>query len=398
MREYHDQTILLLSPFIHPEPISTGKYNTQLVKALIRINCSVEVIGFHPVYPDWKAKKTVTTIEGATIRRGGGWLRFPKSMILRRMVLEIGFFLHTLRQLLFRRICGIIVPVFPPSLLFFMVSIFLPKSAKKIGIVHDIQGVMAIVSKGPLRRTMMQVVRFFEKRSFLACDKLVFVSKSMATRAIKDYHLDPLKIFVEYPFLTIESAELEDELSLLFDPDYKHIVYSGAIGEKQNPLKLLELYKAIVKRRADVCCHLFSRGPLYEKLMKTNCQVDKRIRFHDLVPEKNLYELYLRSVIQVIPQKEGTSEGAIPSKLPNLISAGVPIFGISEEGSELSEIISRSGIGYCSNSWDIDTLVDEMDDFITGVSGKSHKERQVIVKDFVEQTFSVDRLVQKILE
>jgi putative colanic acid biosynthesis glycosyltransferase WcaI len=390
--------ILLISPFIYPEPISTGKYNTCLTKALVSKGCSVEVIAFHPIYPDWKAKWTEATLEGVTIQRGGGWLRFPKSIVLRRILLEVGFFLHTLRHLLFRRNWEIIVPVLPPSLLFFLISPLFPQSAKKIGIVHDILGVMAIVSKSPFRKTMMQVIRFLEKRSFTVCDKLIFVSKSMANRAINDYQLDPAKISVKLPFATIEKQDLKDELSPLFHVGFKHIVYSGAIGEKQNPFALLELYKAIVKKREDVCCHFFSRGPLYEKLMKAGPNTSKRILFHDLVPEENLYELYLQSHIQILPQKEGTSEGAIPSKLPNLISAGVPIFGISDPGSELSEIIRESGIGYCADSWAIDALVAQLDDFISNCSLKSHEERQMIVKPFVKEHFGIDRLVRGILE
>ena len=144
--------IFLFSPFVYPEPISTGKYNTHLVEALVRKGCSVKVVASHPIYPDWKPKRTTQVLDGVKIYRGGGFLPYPKSMILRRIQLEVGFALHTIRHSLFMRNIDIVIPVFPPSLFFFLISLVLPQTAKKIGIVHDIQGVMASLSKSPFQK------------------------------------------------------------------------------------------------------------------------------------------------------------------------------------------------------------------------------------------------------
>ena len=145
-------TIFLFSPFIHPEPISTGKYNTYLVEALVRKGCSVEVVASHPIHPDWRPKRTAQVLDGVKIYRGGGFFPYPKSMILRQIRLEVGFALHTIRHSLFKRNIDIVIPVFPPSLFFFLISLVLPQTAKKIGIVHDIQGVMASLSKSPFQK------------------------------------------------------------------------------------------------------------------------------------------------------------------------------------------------------------------------------------------------------
>jgi len=52
------KNILLISPFFFPEPISTGKFNTNFVTALTAQGHKVTVLCFHPFYPDWKAKKS----------------------------------------------------------------------------------------------------------------------------------------------------------------------------------------------------------------------------------------------------------------------------------------------------------------------------------------------------
>jgi hypothetical protein len=48
------ERLLLLSPFFFPEPISTGRYNTFLVQALVDKGVHVDVICFHPLYPNWR--------------------------------------------------------------------------------------------------------------------------------------------------------------------------------------------------------------------------------------------------------------------------------------------------------------------------------------------------------
>ena len=391
-------SILTFSPFFYPEPISTGKYNTHVAKALVSEGCSVEVIASYPFYPEWRPKRSAESLEGVRIYRGGSLFPYSKSMIIRRIQLELGFTLHAVRQFLFKRNKDIVIPIFPPIIFFFFINLLIAKRTKKIGIVHDLLSVMAQFSGTFPKKTLMKIIRFLEKRVFLSCRKLIFVSKSMANHAISEYGLDPSKVLVCYPFVTLEKRDSANALKSLFPSEYKHIVYSGAIGEKQNPYCLLRLFQAIIQKRTDVLCHIFSGGPIFERLKIANTPNSDRVLFHDLVQEGDLYELYLRSDIQIIPQKEGSSEGAIPSKLPNIISAGVPVFGISDPASELSELIRESGVGFCADSWDIDTLAVELNNFLEISSQKSHHERQRIANGFVEHNFRIEQLIHALIE
>jgi len=391
--------VLLVSPFFYPEPISAGKYNTYLAKALVRQGFSVEILTFHPFYPEWQTRKTKVCLNDIKIIRGGSFLQYPKSMILRRMILEIGFAYHAVRKTLSRRADDIILPIFPPILFFPFLNAILPKTTKKIGIVHDLLSVMGELAKGFPKKLVMKVTRILEKKAFEACDKLIFVSESMANKAIEEYSLNPKKISISYPFVTLEMKEATNALENLFPPSYKHIVYAGAVGEKQNPISLLRVFQGIVQLRADVCCHIFSRGPLFDELVKRaedNSHNFERVFFHDLVADENLLELYLKSNIQIITQKQGSSEGAIPSKLPNIISAGVPIFVISDEGSELSLIVEASGIGR-STQWDFDDLVPRLNEFLEISCLQTHQGRQQMVSSFVADNFRIEHLLSEII-
>ncbi len=395
--EVMQNKIMLFSPFIFPELISTGKYNTYLVKALAQYGYTVEVVASYPLYPEWKPKKTDMALENVKIHRGG-LLNYPKSIELRRMQLELGFMFHAVVQLIKNRKQDIVIPVFPPMLFFLLIAFLLPKASKKIGIVHDVQGIMAGVTKSSAKSWLIKFIRFFEKIIFKRCDKLIFVSNSMAEISLAHYDLDPEKIYVSYPFANIDIGTKTKDLESFFPGDKKHIVYSGALGEKQNPYDLLELFLSFVKNRSDVMCHIFSRGPLFERLKILKNKGSDRIRFHDLVPEENLYELYFNSNIQIIPQKPGTSDGAIPSKLPNIIAAGTPVFFIGDPDSDLADLIAQSGIGYSAKSWDLNVLNKELNDFLDLSLLSSHDERQLFVRNFVKENFGMGKLIQMIVE
>ena len=79
------------------------------------------------------------------------------------------------------------------------------------------------------------------------------------------------------------------------------------------------------------------------------------IRFHELVAEKELPGLLKASTIQIIPQELGFSHGAFPSKAPNLVAAGTAIFGITDCGSELLQILKLYSKGTASHSWDLES-------------------------------------------
>lgn len=389
--------VMLFSPFIYPELISTGKYNTHLVQALARSGYIVEVVASHPLYPEWKPQKTNKTLENIKIFRGGNF-NYPKSMVSRRMQLELGFMCHAALHIIKNRKQDIVIPVFPPMLFFLIVAFLLPKYSKKIGIVHDVQGIMASVTDSPIKSWLLKFIRYFEKKVFKCCDKLIFVSTAMARNSIDIYELDPEKVSVAFPFVNIDTKRVTKDLKLFFPRDKKHIVYSGALGAKQTPHELLELFKSFVKTRPDAMCHVFSRGPLFDELKKLAGNDSDRIFFHDLVPEGNLYELYLSSHVQIIPQKPGTSDGAIPSKLPNIIASGTPVFSIGDPDSDLADLIGQSGIGYSAKSWDINVLVNELNEFLTSSLLSSHGERQALVKAFVKEKFGMEKLIKLIVE
>jgi len=376
MEQLKNKKIILLSPFFFPEPISTARYNSFLIDRIIENSgTKAEVITLYPFYPEWRMKGVEKEYEKCEVKRSGRFLYFPKSMLLRRALLELYFTFHVLVTVFKKKNIEYCVPVFPPVLFFFVASLLLPKKTYKVAIVHDLLSVMARVATRSRQGVIMKLIKVIEKKAFDRCDKLVFVSRAMAKTAIQEYNLDKDKIEVVYPFPTLNKTSA-NTLAHLFDKNFKHVVYSGALGAKQEPRKLVELFNQFLTLRKDCHCHIFSRGPLFDDIYQMKELNHQRLFFHDLVPEESLYDLYLHSNVQVIPQKADTAEGAIPSKLPNILDSGTPVFSICSGKGDLADLISSSGIGFIQSSWDVDEAAGNLSSFVDRYQTENHFDRQ----------------------
>lgn len=387
--------VLLLSPFFHPEAISTGRYNTVLAQELVRSGTDVEVIASHPLYPDWRPKRSSACLPGMRIHRGGAWMRYPSNQALRRLLLELWYLTHVGCHLLRRRSrADRIVIVFPPTMLAMVLRWLVPRGTPLVGIVHDLQGVMA--REGSSRA----IARWLEQRALRTCDRLVFLSHSMRARAITDYALDASRAVVRYPFLTMPSGtDQHDALAGVLPEGHLHVVYSGALGDKQEPDKLLGLMQALETRDPRLRCHIFSAGPHFERLRTAANASAGRVEFWPLVPSSQLAELYSRCAIQIIPQASGTGDGAIPSKLPNLLAAGVPVFLVSDAHSEAALLIEQAGEGAgCRvGRYDGEDVLSQFGDFLGRVAIQSRQDRVARYRRFVEESFGVAAVVADVL-
>ena len=392
--------ILLISPFFFPEEISTGKYNTHLVKALCQKGYSIRIITSYPLYPDWQPKITKEVLADVEIHRGGLEVRYPKSQVLRRIVLELWFTWYTIKHVLrSRNDVDLLIVVFPPVFFMPFVHIFLPKRITRIGIVHDLLGVMATSAKKYSRKLVAMLIRSVESFSLSKCDQLVCLSESMRNVITEEYGMSEKKCSVHYPFVsTVYNASNKHQLSDIFDEDHLHVVYSGALGEKQKPEEVNKFFQLLSQSNKDVKCHIFSRGPLFDELCRNApLNSNSQVYYHDLVPEEFLTELYQRSTVHVIPQAEGVSAGAFPSKLPNLLAHGVPVFAICDSSSELAAIVDKMDCGRHVNAWDIPILVDEMASFLSDISGVSHSEIRRQNSKSLLGMFSVDNLIENLV-
>lgn len=388
------KNILVISPFFYPEPISTGKFNTDMILALRDKGHQVKVLCFHPFYPKWKVEKSNHKLKGVSIIRGGKNLKYTEKTFMRRMVLEISFTFFVLRKLFkHQKETDIVIPVFPPSLAFYFSSFFLKRRIRKVGMVHDLQEVYSKNKKGVLFKLVGKIIHHIEKKSFKVCDQLIFLSNEMKDSAESSYELDASNLKVQYPFVTIDlnKKSKTNFLNNVFDKDKKHIVYSGALGEKQNPKELHQIFNYCSKSLPDLRFHFFSQGTIFEELMQIN--TNSSISFHDLVPKNNIEELYEKSFIQLVPQQKGTSKGSLPSKLPNLLASQCNILCITDKGSEIDLLFKKNKLKKVLNSWDKEGFLESIKEFLLEENSENLKQLKIS-----DSLFNINSMINIILE
>jgi colanic acid biosynthesis glycosyl transferase WcaI len=401
----HIPHVLLLSPFFYPESISTGRYNTFLAQSLVRLGSQVEVVASHPIFPSWKPKISRSSLEGVLIHRGGGYLLYPNSPLFRRFILELWFTFHALLFWLTSqaRLTStnhelshlVVVPIFPPSLFFSVLSFMLPRYVRKVGIVHDLQGVYA--SKGSfIHRLLGRLIHAVERRSFHSCDSLVFLSTSMLSTAVQSYGLDRIRCTVSHPFVTLPKLySSSPSVDLGLGSASYHVVYSGALGDKQEPDLLLDFLGALHAKAPYLQCHIFSAGPHLDRIRPLAIRLG--VHLHDLVPSDDLPHLYSQSSVQIIPQSFGTGDGSLPSKLPNLLAAGVPVFVVCDPGSELGSLVTTFNAGVVCHDWSPDVLVDCFLASWPAFQAESHAQRKARLAPLISRTFSLQPVLDQIL-
>jgi colanic acid biosynthesis glycosyl transferase WcaI len=383
------KNILIISPFFFPEPISTGKFNTDFAIALKNDGHNVTMLCYHPFYPDWKIKKDNSELKDITTIRGGKYLAFSKKTIVRRFVLEFSFAFFILRKIRkHQKNKDIIIPVFPPSFAFYAILPFLNKRIKKVGMVHDLQEIYSVDKKGCINKLVRFFIHKIERKCYNNCNKLVFLSKEMKEQAKSLYALTENKLEVQYPFITIKN-KVSNDLEHFFDKNKKHVVYSGALGEKQNPQKLFNFFEKASLNAENIIFHFFSQGEEFRKLKKLN--TNSRIHFHDLVKKEQLEELYQKSDVQVIPQKEGTSMGSLPSKLPNLLASDCKVFLITDPNSELEKLFHNNNLDFVATNWHTNELINSLITLID--KPVDFKHQKTVAKNF----FTIDKMIMKVL-
>ena len=391
--------ILFLSPHFFPEKISTGKYNTHLVKGLVERGAQVRVVASHPLYPSWRPVRSEDPYLDVNIRRGGAWVHYPSMPLLRRLVLELWFTLHCVLEVLHSRDADLAILVFPPNLYSLFLTFLLPAATKRIGIVHDLQAIMGLNREWALGRAMSRAVKAVEKKAFRSCNKLIALSDQMAQVLVDSYDQDPSKVSVCYPFVTSEASNVIGcNLASILADDETHIVYSGAMGKKQKSAQLVEFFQVAAKRMPSLNFHVFSEGPAFEECRKLCAsRGDNRVQFHELVDENDLAELYARSTIQVIPQVQSESNGCFPSKLPNILATGCPVLAICDPHSDLAQIVSITGMGSIASSWDMDELLSKLKQVLDQANVQRRGVRLSAVTKMLGSRFSLETLLDTIL-
>ena len=123
------------------------------------------------------------------------------------------------------------------------------------------------------------------------------------------------------------------------------VQYSGNIGVTHNVETLLDVANTL-REETDIIFQIIGRGERSNEIARqiktdglTNCLM---LPFRD---DSELYESLCEADIAVIILDDKTPDISIPSKIYNIMSAGLPIMAIASHDSGLAELVTRHQLG-----------------------------------------------------
>lgn len=347
--------ILVFSISSPPEKTGIGKYNSEMIEYLSNKGHKVQLLTTLPYYPEWKLphgyKSTFVTKEdykGADIVRI--WSYLPKKVTsIGRIFKEITFYLLSIGYLLIQRIKGynpdVVIYVAPPFFLPVCVqTLFF--SSKHVYHIQDFE-VDAAIELKMLPRFLEGFLKWLEKRLLARMDLVSTISDGMMNKLKAKGAFSSTILFPNWSdtkqIYPAPSTWLHQNLNI--SENKKLVIYSGNIGEKQGLDKLPQIIKAFEDNH-DLHFVIIGEGAYKETLVNYLRSTGlKNYTVRGLVEKHELNKMLNSSFLQLVLQKSEGADAFLPSKLTNILAAGIPSIITALPDTSLYNLVKKYNCG-----------------------------------------------------
>jgi colanic acid biosynthesis glycosyl transferase WcaI len=357
--------ILLISGNYYPEPTGIGKYNGEMMDWLSAQNYQCGVITTYPHYPQWKIQSSYS---GNSFWYKTEKKRFPSSPPIdiyrcphfipskptgaKRILSDLSYFVSAFVQviwLLFRKKYDFVLVVSPPLPVGFLGLLY--GKLKKATFIYHIQDLQidAAINLGLIKsRWLIRSIYSMERQILRKADYVSSISEGMIieikNKCDREVILFPNWVDTKTFFPISDKASIAAKFG--FSSDDKIVLYSGAIGEKQGLINMLQSAKALNKssRVKFVIC---GSGPYKDALIESARSMDiSNVLFLPLQSITSFNELLNLASIHLVLQKRSDNELFMPSKLTNILSVGGLVVVTAAENTNLFRLITDNDMGF----------------------------------------------------
>lgn len=382
--EKDKKNLLIYAHYYYPDVASTGQILTELAEGL-KDSFHITVICTVPSYTGKiskyykKHKYYHENINGVNVLR----IRVPefrKSFAPSRIYNIASYFLSAVAATFRIENQDYIFSISQPPVLGGLLGV-IGKKIKKAKYIYNIQDfnpeqVEAVKFTG--NRFVLDMMMALDKYSCKKADKVIVVGRDMIETLKKRFvkKENDLSAMPNYSYINNWTNEKEivplapsNEQVLEFKKKYGVedkfvIMYSGNIGLYYDLLNIIRVIEKF-KEKKDVAFLFVGEGTVLEqiKAYKNKEKLDNVYFAPYQDKEKLVYSLNAGDVHFVVNAK-GIKGVSVPSKLYGVMSAGKPVLGILEKGSEARLIIEESGCGISVDPGDYKAIEQLIEHFI----------------------------------
>jgi glycosyltransferase involved in cell wall biosynthesis len=345
--------IWVVSELYYPEDTSTGYYLTRIAAGLAaRSTDCVHVLCGRPSYAfrGQQVPKTETH-EGVHIRRCFG-TTWNKDRLLLRLVNLLTLSLSMFFQAAWRMRRGdrVLVVTNPPLLPFVISWACRLRGARCVLLIHDVYPDVAIAA-GLLKPTSLVAkgMNFAVKRLYRSVERIIALGRDMRELVQRklppgDDRIEIIPNWADTELVTPRSGEnrILHELGLTG----KFVVnYAGNMGRSHNLEAIVECADAL-RNREDIHFLLSGSGAKKDWLVRAISEMKlSNVTIADRRPRGDLPELLTAGDVALIPFVFGMAGVSVPSRLYNMLAAGMPILALADPQSEVGLVVNEEVVG-----------------------------------------------------
>jgi colanic acid biosynthesis glycosyl transferase WcaI len=356
-----DDGVLLVTQFYRPELVGSAPFCAELAEWLAQSGKNVTVLTGMPNYPDgeiFAAYRNTRTprecIDGVTVERISTWLPRRRST-LGRILGEIWFFLQGWRAVATRRVRrqNLTISLCPSILAVLLGAIARSRGGRHIAIVHDIQSGLAQGLNMIRASWLLRVMRFCERQILNRVDLVLVLTEGMKT-CLREMGvtatIEVLPIWADTERIRPVSEGRGAGIRL---------VYSGSFGRKQNVAQILALAADLKTWAPDIAILMRGRGKEFDAFRSLAAsQGLPNMQFLDLVPPDQIFADMSGADIHLVMHDPTAANFAVPSKIYNIMAAGLPCITRARAETALEHLHRESQGFLCLDSQDVHTLAE----------------------------------------
>ena len=357
--------IVYVVPHFAPDVAPTGALATQLVEEWAECGHTIEVLTSFPWYREHRIEQGY---EGRLVRREdtpwGGVTRlhpFPtddKQNLLRRALSFGGFSALTAAVGMKGGRADVVVAMSPPLTLGLTGwAVAKARRARFVFNVQDIFPDIAVELGAIHNRWVIGGASALERWCYRSADAVTVLSEDLA-RNVRAKSKTPDAVHVIPNFVdtdAIRPSDKENGYRREFGLTGKTVVmYAGNVGLSQSLDLVIEAAGAL-SYEEDLVFVINGQGAKRDSLEAKARGLDN-VRFVDFQPPDRLPEVLAAADIHLVPLKSGLASSSFPSKTYSILAAGRPLITSIDQGTEVADVVERSGAGLTTPPDDAEAL------------------------------------------
>ena len=404
------ERILLVGGNYYPELTGIGKYNGEMMDWLSTNGYECGVVTTFPYYPFWKIQDL--NLKKSTFYRkdhlnsfNGNPIKIHRCLHYvpavpsgsKRIFSDLSFFISALLQifvLLFKKKYDYVITVAPPFQLGLLGLLYKKiKGAKFIYHNQDLQ-IDAATELGMIKSKLLLGLMFkFERFIIRKADYVSSISEGMIKKIKIKYNRQVI-LFPNWTdtkqFYPIGNKE-EIKKQYNFSESDKIVLYSGAIGEKQDLHTLIYCAKELSFRH-DIKFVICGSGPYQQQLIDLAQQTGIcNVIFMPLQPKEKFNQFLNMADLHLVLQKCNVSDIVMPSKLTTIFSVGGLALVSAQAETNLHTIISSNNIGLLIEPENHASLATS----ILNAIDQPHTELKDNARRYAEECLAVDKIIAR---